>query len=193
MSYSKLSIVNTCLLLKGQRPVSAEDDGSDEWNICSAAYDQGVAHAIEEHDWKFATEIDTLDRLGDSDDPDFEDEYAKPTGCLHLIWVRVSNVPTPYKIIGDAVQITAGGVDPTCKFVAEPGPEDWPAMFVSVINEYVFSGIESGIKKNQSTADGHLAKAHEFLQRAKTRTDQQEPKRALFKTRHRIARQTRRG
>lgn len=190
--FSKLSIINTCLLLKGEHPVNVEDDGSDEWNICSAAYEQGVAHALEDHDWKFGTAIETLTRVGDSDDEDFDDEYSKPNGCLHVIWVRVDNVPTPYKIMGGNIQISADTA-PTCKFVQEPGPEDWPAMFVSAINEYVFYGIESGIKKNQSVADGHLAKAHEFLQRAKTRTDQQEPKRALFKTRHRTARQARRG
>lgn len=189
----KLSIINDCLLLKGQRTVNTQDDGSDEWSVCSAAYDHAVKHLLEEHDWKFGTHIVSLTRTGDADDANYADAYAKPVGALHLVWVRMEDAAADYRIVGGKVLINAGGGEVTAKVVTEPGPEDWPAMFISALRELIFSGIESGIKKNTTDARIHQGAADEFLRRAKTRTDQEEPKRTLFKGRHRTARSSRRG
>jgi hypothetical protein len=202
MAYSKLSIINTALLLKGQNTVNEEDDGSQEWNVCSAAYDQGAKHLLQEHDWKFATDIVELSRVGDSPDHAYEDEYARPSNVLQVIWVKLTDdvsentsgfETTDWKLVGNKILVSDGGVEVVAKVVLEPDPNEWPPMFVSALQEYVFSGIEGGLKKNINAEMAHKSSALEFLNRAKTRTDQQEPKRALFKTRHRTARRYRRG
>lgn len=203
---SKLSLISRCLLLKGQRVPSAEDDGSDEWNVCSAAYDTYFEAMLEDGEFKFSTDIEDLERAGDSPDQNYEDAYHLPNGCLHIIWVKLpqSNVTTTdsdavkpvlidYRIVGNQILLTDGDAVPTAKFVVEPDVADLSAMFKTALQEAVNSGIESGLKKDQGVADRHLAKADALLQRAKTRGDQQEPKKALFKTRHRTARQFRRG
>lgn len=201
---SKLSLIARCLLLKGQRTCT-EDDGTDEWNVCSAAYDTYFEAMLEDGEFKFSTSIADLERSGDSPDADFEDAYDLPTGCLHIITVKlpmtdqtttsdvVKPVPVPYRIVGNQILLTDGDAVPTAKFVVEPDAADLSAMFKTALQEAVNSGIESGLKKDQGTADRHLAKADAMLQRARTRGDQQEPKKALFKTRHRTARQFRRG
>lgn len=191
----KLSLIADCLLLKGQNVPATEDDGSQEWNVCSAAYEHGVKHLIQEHDWNFGTAIETLTRSGDSTDADYEDVYPKPNGCLHLMWVRVDDVRTDeFRIIGNAIYINADE-DTTvqAKFVEMPGAEDMPPMFISALNELIYAAIEGGLKKDAKEARNHQAAAVEFLQRAKTRSDQEEPKRSLFKFRMRTARRFRRG
>jgi len=202
MAYSKLSIINTALLLKGQNTVNEEDDGSQEWNVCSAAYDQGAKHLLQEHDWKFATDIIQLTRLGDSPDHNYEDEYQKPAGTLQIVWVKLTDdaddvdsgfESTDWKVVNNKILLTDDDSEVVAKVVLEPDPNDWPPMFVSALQEYVFAGIEGGLKKDTRAQMAHQASALEFLTRAKTRTDQQEPKRALFKTRHRTARLVRRG
>lgn len=195
----KLATITDCLLLKGQFVPANEDDGSKEWNVCSAAYDHGVAHLLEEHDWKFSTAIEVLTRSGDSDDPDYDDAYSRPNGCLHIIWVRFASgegdeyVPADYKIVGNQILLDDGDGIVKAKFVVEPDATEFPAMFNSALRELVYAGIESGLKHDAKQAAGHQAAADVFLQRARTRTDQQEPKRALFRTRHRSARLARRG
>lgn len=189
----KIDIINARLLLTGQSLVAVEDDGSNEWNVCSAAYDQGVAHLLEEHDWKFATEISgPLVRTGDATDTNFEYRYNKPTGCLHIVWVRLDGYPVDWKIIGGKIELTAGDGDVTVKFVKEPGSEDWPQMFISALNCLIDAGIYRGIKREEGEATKREAAAEHYLQKARTRTDQQEPKRALFKTTWRANRTQRR-
>jgi hypothetical protein len=190
----KLSLINRCLLMKGQRVVAAEDDGSVEWNVCSAAYDTYFEAMLEDGEFKFSTDIIELTRTGDAVDPKFDDAYGLPDGCLHLIWVRISDERQKYSIVGNEVQISCETTDDVmAKYIVEPDVSELSALFKVALQEAVNSGIESGVKKEQRIADAHLAKADAALQRAKTRGDQQEPKKAMFVTRHRIARQFRRG
>jgi hypothetical protein len=190
--FSKLSIINDRLLVNGQRTVNVEDDGSDEWNICSAAYEHGVRHLIQEHDWKFGTTIRNLSRTGDSPDENYEDAYARPAGALHIVWVRLAGVACDYRIVGNKILLSDAGGDVTAKIILEPGPEEWPPMFVSALNCLIDSGIARGLMKDAVEATRREAAADVYLQRARTRVDQQEPKRALFSTRLRTARLTRR-
>jgi hypothetical protein len=190
----KLSLISRCLLLKGQRVPTAEDDGSDEWNVCSAAYDTFFEAMLEDSEFKFSTDIEELTRTGDSDDEHFDDAYALPNGCLHLIWVKIDDAIPEYRIVNNKVLLSCDTSDDVmAKFVMEADVADLSAMFKVALQEAVNYGIESGLNKDKAAADGHLAKANAFLQRAKTRNDQQEGKKALFKTRHRTARQYRRG
>jgi len=190
----KLSLVSRCLLLKGQRQPVSEDDGTDEWNVCSAAYDTWFEAMLEDSEFKFSTEIAELTRTGDSPDEHYEDAYTLPTGCLHLIWVKIDDVPQEYRIVNNEILLSCETTDDVmAKFVQEADVADLSAMFKTALQEAVNAGIESGLKKDQATADRHLAKADMLLQRARTRGDQQEGKKALFITRHRTARQVRRG
>jgi hypothetical protein len=190
----KLALINRCLLLKGQRVVAAEDDGSLEWNVCSAAYDTYFEPMLEDAEFKFSTQIQELTRTGDATDEHFDDAYGLPNGCLHLITVKIDDVKQPYRIVGNEIQISCETTDEVmAKFVAEPDVTELSALFKVALQEAVYSGIESGLKKDQAIANGHIAKADAALQRAKTRGDQQEGKKALFVTRHRTARQFRRG
>jgi hypothetical protein len=190
----KLSLINQCLLLKGQNTVAAEDDGSPEWNVASAAYELWLPALLEDGEYKFSTEIVELSRVGDSPDAHYDDAYAIPGTCRHLISVKIEDVPQEYRIVGNQVLLSCEASDEVmAKIVIEPDSTEFSSIFVAALSEFVNSGIESGLKKDQSMADRHIAKGDALAQRAKTRGDQQEPKKSFFKTRHRTARMVRRG
>ena len=58
MSYpwplAKIDIINRALGRTGDNTVAVANDGSDEWNSASPAYDDALAYMIESHSWGFA-------------------------------------------------------------------------------------------------------------------------------------------
>lgn len=203
MADDKLSIIAAELALTGNNIPSVADDGSDEWNVCSPAYDIAVPLTLSRHSWNFGTQVVTLNRVGDSPDTQFTDAYAMPPACLGLIWVRVDgagvesapafdDVPVDYKIINNQICLTAEGGSVTAKFEANPGIQNWPPLFTAVIRLLVRAAIYRGFHEDQTQADREEAKAEAMLSEARTRTDQQQPKRAVFNSRALAARRIRR-
>lgn len=193
MAFSKLGVINDCLVTCGENRVNIENDGSPEWRVCSAAYDQAVPEFLEQHDWKGATDIAVLSRTGDSLDADFDDAYAKPLDCLHVIWIRVDDVLTTWKVLADQILVSAGDGEVTCKFVEDVGAENARAMFIAGVKWMVRAGIYRGLRRDEREAGMCEQKAEIAFQRAATRSDQEEPKRTLFRGKLRLQRRARRA
>jgi hypothetical protein len=194
MPYSKLSILNGNLARTGQNLISAEDDSSAEWRTLSPAYDQAVAHLIQEHDWNFATLNSEVERTDDSPDPNYEDEYDKPENCLHIIQVRVEDTVVDYRVFGDKILVTAGDDDTvTVEHVVDPGVALLPPMFVSALDCLMQAAIYRGLKRNEVEARIREKDAQAYLDKARTRSDQQQPARTLFRGTLHDRRRTRRG
>lgn len=190
----KLSIINGELAVTGNNLVAVSDDGSDEWISASAAYDNAWASTIEKHSWGFETNVTTLQRVGASPDDLYTDAFAKPGGCLHLIWIRLRDQTIDYKIINDQVCLNAFGQTTlvTAKYVVDNPAANWPNAFLDIIRLLVRAGIYRGVNEDPAEADKQEAKAEIVLQQARTRVDQEGPKRALFNSRALIARRVRR-
>lgn len=188
----KLSIISDELARTGNTIPAAADDGSDEWTTCSPAYDAAVKETIEGHSWNFDTQVATLVRQNDSPDATYTDAFAKPNQSLHLIWVRVNGAAVDYKIINDQVCLSAGGGVVTAKYVVDQGSANWPALFTKIIRLHVRAAIYSGLHEDPATAMSYEGAARNALAEARTRVDQESPKRAPFNSRARAARYTRR-
>src|SRR5215469_5733806 len=108
----KLDVINSALTATGDNIVNVADDGSDEWTVCSPAYDRGLAYVMEGHDWGYATQTIVLQPSSTApQDTDFDTAYPIPPDCMHILWVKIndnnpttSNVPrlALYKIAGTA-------------------------------------------------------------------------------------------
>lgn len=192
MAADKLSIIVDELARTGNNFPSVTDDGSDEWTCCSPAYDAAVAETIEAHSWNFDTQVATLVRQGDSPDDLYVDAFAKPNQCLHLIWVRLNDQTVDYKIINNQVCLTASAGTVRAKYVLDQGAANWPALFVKIIRLYVRAAIYRGLHEDPQQADREEAKAMAALADARTRVDQEAPKRAPFNSRAIAARRVRR-
>lgn len=179
----KLSIIADELARTGNNVPATADDGSDEWTVCSPAYEAAVKETIEGHSWNFDTQVATLVRQNDSPDEVYDDAYGKPNQSLHLIWVRLNGAPVDYKIINDQVCLSAGGAVVTAKYVVDQGAANWPALFVKIIRARVRAAIYSGLHEDPQTGMAWEKLADGYMADARTRVDQESPKRAPFNSR----------
>src|SRR6516162_8290195 len=96
MSYpwplAKIDIINRALGRTGDNTVAVANDGSDEWNSASPAYDDALAYMIESHSWGFAMLTIVLQPSPTPpQDTDFDTAYPLPPDCVHVVWVKLNN------------------------------------------------------------------------------------------------------
>lgn len=199
----KLDLINSALAQTRGNPVAAADNGSDEWNTCSPAYERGLAFAIEAHPWAACKTIVPLNpAVNVPADDMYDTAYNIPADLVHLIWVRINDVPVPYDLVagpagGSGVQIIVrqqGGPGPLVIAYVSSNNSDLQnatPTFVLALQTFVMSGI---YRWRQDTAESNnmWKTAVAVLEQAKTRHDQQKPKRALHNSRLRMARRVRR-
>ncbi|BEV44421.1 hypothetical protein [Afipia carboxidovorans] len=175
----KLATINECLALTHNNPVNVEDDGSDEWLVGSAAYETALRYMLGDHEWKFATEIATLNRVGDSPDDRYLNAYAKPQNTLGLVWVRVAGHTLEWVIVGNKICVgRTGGPNVngpvTAKVVLAPDASAFPPGFLQALNTFTISGLYRGLNEDIGAADRTWQAGEAFLAKAKTRTDREQ-------------------
>ncbi|SRR6266403_894021 len=219
----KLGLINQALALTGNNLCSVPEDGSDEWNTASAAYEKAIEYMFENHDWKQITNVVTLNSTGVKPADDvFDTAYAKPPDCVHVIWVRLNDVPVVYQILNNQIVLNSSGVAPglaiptgttpgvaTLKYVSSNPPSGLPAIggvippgpgalaqmtrtFMTALETFVEAGIYQGLHEDIATARALKGEATQLLAEARTRADQEQPKRAMFNSRISASRRVRR-
>jgi hypothetical protein len=216
---AKIDLINEALALTGNNLVAQADDGSDEWTVCSAAYEAGMEYMLDSHDWKQLTNVVTLNSTGVAPtDSEFDTAFAKPSDCIHVIWVRVNqsggtggrDVGLVYQILTNQIVVNLfnGGTAPTTtpivtmKYVSSNVPfshggtsDLGPFMlrtFMTALRQFVLAGIYRGLHKDLGEARIQEQSARMLLQEARTRSDQEAPKRAIFNSRITASRRVRR-
>lgn len=218
----KLGVINSVLTSTGDNVVNVAEDGSDEWMIGSSAYETALAYIMESHSWGYASLVEVLQPSPTPPtDTDWDTAYRLPQDLVHLIWAKIdenANNPgeqnpqlTTYDIMGSAagpiLVINAQGGPPpptpplapatvTIKYISNQGAlcdstNGTPTM-VLALQSYVMSGIYRGLHEDVAEADRVYQGAERILQMARTRYDQQKPKRAFFNSRMRASRFIRR-
>lgn len=203
----KLSVINSALSQTGDNLVATADDGSDEWNVASPAYERALAYLIEGHGWSWATAVRTLQPASNApSDDQFDTAYLLPADLVHLIWVRVGDLPSIWGLLdGQLVTNSQGGppappagtVTPavlTIKgiFSTDSDPVFSTPTFVASLQAFVMSGIYRGLHESSPDAATMYQEAMNLAQQARTRHDQQLSKRAPFNQRISSARRIRR-
>jgi hypothetical protein len=222
---AKLDVINSALAATGDNAVPVADDGSDEWNVASPAYDRGLSYAMESHNWGYATQTIVLTPSASApQDTDFDTAYPIPIDCVHILWVKIAdntsnpslvapNTPTLclWKIAGTptgpVIVVNAQGGPPP------PSPPVTPAQvtmyyisnsgalcdatfgtptLVLAFQSFTMAGIYRGLHEDVAEGDKMWLAGEQMLQRARTRYDQQKPKRQFFNTRITAARRIRR-
>lgn len=203
---SKLEIINSALSQTGDNLVNVADDGSDEWNTASPAYERALATVCEDHPWSWLTEVRTVQPAANApSDDQFDTAYPLPADLVHLIWVRVDDRPTVWDLLQGQLVVNAQGGPPPPSPPAVPFPVTIKGIFstnsdptfatpgvVLALQYFVMSGIYRGLHEDAGEAGKMMAAADAILQRSKTRHDQQKPKRAMFNSRMTASRRVRR-
>jgi hypothetical protein len=218
----KLDLINSALLACGDNSVNVADDGSDEWNVCSPAYETALGYIMESHSWGYGSLVITLQPSPTAPtDSDFDTAYPLPTDLVHLIWVKLNrNTSNPsantaqlttYDIQGSAngpllLVNSQGGPPPpnppvapaicTIKYVSNAGAlsdaTSGTPIMVTALQRFVIAGIYRGLHEDPAEAVREEQAARLILQEARTRYDQQKPKRAFFNSRMAASRRIRR-
>lgn len=205
----KVSLINGCLAQTGDNLVTAADDGSDEWTVCSPAYERALGVVTEQHSWSWATDVRILQPAANvPDDDQFDTAYNLPVDLVHLLWVRVSDLPTIWGLLnGQLIVNSRGGPSGSTPTV----PATTPAVVtvkgifstnsdivhgtptvVMAMEHFVFSAIYRGLHEDTANANAMMQAARQVLQEAMTRHDQQMPKRSMFNSRISASRRVRR-
>jgi hypothetical protein len=96
----KLDLINSALAQTADNLVAAADDGSDEWNCCSPAYERALAYCIEQHSWRWTETVVTLQPAANVPSDDMWDTaYNLPGDLVHLVWVRIADNPAVYELM----------------------------------------------------------------------------------------------
>lgn len=210
----KLGLINQMLALTSDNLVAAADDGSDEWTVCSAAYEAAIEYMLDQHDWKQLTTVVTLNSTGGAPtDDQFDTAYAKPADCIHVIWVRLNDLPVVYQILTNQIVLNqygnAPGINPpigtppgvaTMKYVSSSPPGIGSTLilanmlrtFMTALGRFVMAGIYRGLHEDTAEARALEREARGLLEEARSRSDQEQPKRALFNSRMTASRRVRR-
>lgn len=219
----KLSTINSGLALTGDNLVNVSDDGSDEWNVCSPAYETAIGYISESHSWGFAKKVVTLQPSPTPPaDTDWDTAYPLPSDLVFLLWAKInqnSSVPLPFNTNQLTLyDIQAGPNGPLLLINAQGGPpppippQTPCAVFIQYISNsgalcdstsgtptliaslqrFIMAGIYRGLHEDPGEADKAEAAAMRLLQEARTRYDQQKPKRRFFNSRMAASRRVRR-
>ena len=221
----KLAVINSALALTADNSVAAADDGSEEWNVGSSAYDTALAYMAESHSWGYMTQVATLQPSPTApQDVAWDTAFPIPADCVHIIWLKIdqytaSTEPSPaavpsavlYDIMGTPtgpviVCNAQGGPPPpdppvtpypvTMKYVSNLGAltdaQNGTPTFVLALKTFVMSGIYRGLHEDPGEADKVWMGAERMLQMARTRYDQQKPKRQFWNSRMTASRRIRR-
>ena len=221
----KLGLINSSLALTGDNAVNQADDGSDEWNVCSPAYERGLGYAAESHGWGFAKLVVTLQPSPTPpQDTTWDTAYPIPSDCVHIIWLKTADNAasasppltfTPTLTLYDIMGTPTGPVI-VCNAQGGPPPPNPPQTpatitlcyisnsgalcdttsgtptLVLALQSFVQAGIFTGLHEDQAAGMGAWKFGEEMLQRARTRYDQQKPKRQFFNSRMAASRRVRR-
>lgn len=210
----KITLINRALTLTGNNVVNVADDGSDEWLVASPAYETGLALMMEDHGWGFATVVNNNLPASPTapNNTQWDTAYPLPGDLLHLIWVHIASTSvdpfaaTPYDIENGQLVLNARGGPPpptttvtpaqvAIKYVsttfAAPDQGGTP-LFITALQAFVMSGIYRGLHGDPGEADKMWSAGELYSQRARTRYDQQKPKRAFWNSRITAARRVRR-
>lgn len=209
----KLTLCNSALAATGDNLVAVADDGSDEWNVCSPTYERALAVMMEDHGWGFATKVNAALTASPTapDNTAWDTAYTLPTDLLHLIWVKVQSTAAdlgaqaPYDIENGLLVLNAQGGPPppspavtpaivSIKYVStvNADPVAGTPLFVLALQSFVMSGIYRGLHEDTAEADKMWQAGEFYSQRARSRYDQQKPKRAFWNSRITAARRIRR-
>ena len=158
------------------------------------------------HPWAWVTNWQTLQPAGNAPADDrWDTAYDLPPELVHLIMVRVDDRTCLWDLLNGQLVVNAQGGPPPPNPPATPyaviikgifstksDPVNGTPTVVMALERFVMSGIYRGIKKDNAEAGRMFAEARAILEAAKSRHDMQKPKRALFISRLRRARWTRR-
>jgi hypothetical protein len=191
----KLTVINNALINTGNNALNVLNDGSEEWRVANQGFGRAINFLIGRHNWPFATTVEEMVRLPDTDNKSqlFRDNCFRLPTFLHLIEVYHDGaVTTNYEVLGTVLSCPFDS-EMFAKGVRMPAEAIWHPMAEEVVTLHVESAVLRGLNEDFTAADRVESKAENLLFEARPRADQVNPARNMYKSPTRAARMSRRG
>jgi hypothetical protein len=177
----RITIINDALTATGNNPC-AEYDGSEEWRHGEAAYRRSVGFLLSRHRWNFAKMTWPLNATTSNPSERFQYAFSYPIEMLHLECVYVNGqTTTRYELIDgkicldDAMTVSAQGV-------RVPNVGQWPLHWIELLTMRIEQSLYEGLNEDHRASKEKAAFVENLLQEVRTTTDQEEPRRAIFRS-----------
>lgn len=194
-SMDKLTILNNALIATGNNRVNVLNDPSDEYQVANTAFDRAIRYLMGTHAWPFAMTIDLLVRVPDAENKSrrfSKNGFRLPANTLHVKDVYRYTYPlTDYEIMGTVLSCPYES-DVYAAVVKTPPDALWHPMAEEVLTRFVEVGLLRGLNEDFREATNRESSAEALLMDARTRTDQENPARNIYKSKIAQARRTRR-
>lgn len=192
----KLRIIQEALVFTGNDRINALFDGSDEWQVADTGFEAGLKSLVAAGIGPFSSDIVTLQRTGDSEDPNYRDAYLIPNTVWHLRGIKTSDgYPlSMWRILDGKVLVSLNGSSSIlAEVIKEPeGDANWHAMAEDVLRKRVEVACLRGLNEDFNEARNREREAEKLLIQAQTRGDQQNPPKRGYRSRMTDVRRTRR-
>jgi hypothetical protein len=191
----KLEILNNALRATGNNTVNVLNDPSDEYRVANGAFERALRFLTARHSWPFASTIELLVRVPDSDNKSRrypKNGFRLPINALHVKEVFWDTTPlTDYEIIGDVL---------SCRYdsavyvnvVKQTSEEKIHPMAEEILTLFVEAGCLRGLNEDFTEATRREQRAEGLLEETRTHVDQQNPARNVYKSKIAAARTRRR-
>lgn len=180
---SRIEIINDALASTGNNDC-AEFDGSDEWRVGEMAYRRSVGFLLNRHRWGFAKTTWPLNATAATNvSATFQYSYPRPLDCLHIEALLSNSVSTTaYQIIDDKIccNFSSGLV---LQGVRIPPMAQWPLHWVELLTMRCEQIVYEALNEDQGASGQKAGAVERYLSEIRTATDQESPRRVMFKSR----------
>lgn len=182
----EITVLNRALSNTGNNTLTVLNDGSDEWQVASLAFERAIEDLISRHNWPFAKVALPLVVAADEDNPSVRETnaYKLPTSMIHVRDVLIASAGqkvrvTDYEIVGRYVCLdTAMGI--FVEGYAMPPHENFHPQATEILTLMVEAGCLRGLNEDFTAADHREATAENRLFEARPRVDWQNPAKNAF-------------
>lgn len=178
-----LSIINAALLAHGQESV-AENDGSEEWRVCSSQWPTIVEAELEDGNYRFSKEEVTVTAYS-SGKFGYDNAYQVPATALYVrnVWA-IDSAGNRYDIAWcqDATHVHMTHNDGcVIEYVLVPDESVFTANFAAGVKSAMEAVILRSLKEEYAEAREFDDKALYFFQRARSKSSNARSKDAPYR------------
>ena len=173
MANSKLSLINSALILIGDVPLTSLTSGTRAQVVATSLYDNIVENELSKFRWGFARKVaqlslDVAAPVGN----EWESKYTLPADLLNLIKLDPS---INYQIIENKVYCNYSA-DLFCDYIANiTDPSGWPIYFAKMIEYALAMDFAPSIRDSDSSMQNNAAAYQNASRMARFTDSQQHP------------------